>query len=220
MRLVLLGAPGAGKGTLASSLKNKFGLTHISTGDILREEIKNNTPLGQEAKKYIESGGLVPDDVVTKLIEHKFLNDKQTELGYMLDGFPRTKQQAEDLDKILVNIKLPIEQAIYMEATLPVIIVRLIGRRVCRDCGELFHIKNKPSIKEGVCDICEGELYQRSDDNEETIKTRLDVYVKNVTPIISFYEAQNKLIKLNADNDSAKLQENLIRILNEDKKLD
>src|SRR3989338_8813882 len=187
MRLVLLGPPGAGKGTLAALLKKSLKVRHISTGDILREEMKNNSALGQEAKKYIDNGELVPDEVVTKLIESKLTANDRVDGGYMLDGFPRTKKQAEALDRILKKIHSPLDYALFLESTLPVIIQRLTGRRVCRVCGALFHVKNRPPRREGICDECGGILYQRADDNAETIKTRMEVYLKNTQPIIAYY---------------------------------
>ncbi|OGX34924.1 MAG: adenylate kinase [Omnitrophica WOR_2 bacterium RIFCSPHIGHO2_02_FULL_52_10] len=212
MRLVLLGPPGAGKGTLAGLLKEKLGIAHISTGDILREEMKNNTPLGREVKKYIETGELVPDQVVTKLIDNKFTRNDLADKGYMLDGFPRTEQQAKDLDKILQKLGKPLEYAVYLESSLPVIIKRLTGRRVCRNCGALYHIPNKPPKRKGICDECGGEIYQRADDNEETIKTRMDVYMQSTEPIIAFYQAQGKLKKVDADKDSREVQRILMKL--------
>ena len=215
MKLVLLGPPGAGKGTLANLLKESLGIVHISTGDILRDEIKNNTSLGQEAKRFIETGKLVPDEIVTRLIKQKLTADEKVKRGYLLDGFPRTKQQAEDLDEILNQIRQPLDRALYLEATLPVIISRLTGRRVCKQCGALFHIKNRPPKKEGVCDQCGGVLYQRPDDNEGTIKTRMDVYLKSTTPIIDYYEGQGKLKRLNADQNSEELHQILMKTCHE-----
>lgn len=212
MRLVLLGPPGAGKGTLAGLLKEKLGVAHISTGDILREEMKNNTPLGREVKQYIDNGELVPDQVVTKLIDNKFTSNDIASKGYMLDGFPRTEQQARDLDKILQKLGKPLEYAIYLESSLPVIIKRLTGRRICRNCGALYHIRNKPPQRKGICDECGGEVYQRADDNEETIRTRMDVYMKSTEPIIDFYQAQGKLKKVDADKDSQEVQRILMKL--------
>ena len=170
MNLVLLGPPGAGKGTLAGLLKETLGVLHISTGDMLREEMNRQTALGLQAKKYIESGQLVPDEIVVKLIQNKLKNQKADRKGYLLDGFPRTESQAKQLDKILKDINEPLDYAFYLEATLPVILQRLTGRRVCRQCGALFHIKNRPPKKNDICDQCGGSLYQRADDKEETIK--------------------------------------------------
>ncbi len=219
MRLILLGPPGAGKGTLAKLLKEALNVVHISTGDILREEMNNNSPLGQNIKKLVESGALVPDEVVTKIIENKLTAGKHPEQGYLLDGFPRTRMQAEELDKILNKINKPIDFTVYMEANLPVILQRLTGRRVCRECGALFHVSNKPPLKLGVCDLCNGVLYQRPDDNEETIKTRMSVYVKSTSPIIEYYAAQNKLRKVDADRDSNIVKNELIQLFNEEGKL-
>ena len=141
--------------------------------------MKNGTPLGQEVKQYVESGGLVPDEVVIKLIENKFSHDMAIDRGYMLDGFPRTEVQAKDLDTLLNNLDKPIDCAVYLDASLPVVIERLTGRRICRSCGAIFHMKNNPPKVEGVCNECGGEVYQRPDDNEETIRTRMDMYLKN-----------------------------------------
>lgn len=212
MRLVLLGPPGAGKGTLAAFLNKELGVPHVSTGDILREEMKNNTPLGQEVKQYVESGGLVPDEVVIKLIDNKFTTDSAIDKGYMLDGFPRTEVQAKDLDVLLDRLSKPVDSAVYLDASLPVVLERLTGRRICRQCGAIFHMKNNPPKQEGVCTACGGEVYQRADDNEETIKNRMDVYMKNTKPVIDYYEVQGKLKKVDADKDSQEVQESLMHI--------
>ena len=215
MRIVLLGPPGAGKGTLAKLLKDSVGIPHISTGDILRKEMKNNTPLGQEAKSFVEQGELVPDEVVTKLIKQELSNNADIGNGYMLDGYPRTKQQAEDLDLMLSDINQSLDHAFYLESSLPVIVQRLTGRRVCKSCGALFHIVNRPSKKENVCDLCGSELYQRADDNEETIKTRMEVYLESTTPIIDYYRDQKILKKVDADKESEDLQKILMTFFDE-----
>jgi len=209
MRLVLLGPPGAGKGTLANQVHEKFQVAHISTGDILREEMKSGSELGQEAKGYVESGGLVPDQLVTRLIESRLSRKETSDTGFLLDGFPRTTAQAEDLDKILETNGIPLEFAVLMEAGLPVIVQRLTGRRVCRQCGALYHIQNMPPQKQGVCDRCGGELYQRPDDTEETIKKRMDVYYEKTAPIIDFYAQQDKLKKIDAEKETAQLLKDL-----------
>lgn len=220
MRIVLLGPPGAGKGTQANLLKTVLNIAHISTGDILREEMKAGTPLGQDVKKFVESGALVPDEVVTKLIENRLTDTTKLRNGYMLDGFPRTRTQAEDLDKICARIKNPLDYAIYFEATLPVIVQRLTGRRVCKKCGALYHAVNRKPKKDGICDQCGGALYQRPDDNEGTIKKRMEVYLESTAPIIDYYQAQGKLIKVDADQNDISVKESLLKIFSRDKKFD
>ena len=218
MRIVLLGPPGAGKGTLAGLLKQALKIAHISTGDMLREEMQKQTELGKDIKRFVEKGSLVPDEVVTKLIENKINHDPNLDRGFMLDGFPRTKHQAEELDRILMQVKKPLDFTLYMESTLPIIIQRLAGRRVCRKCGTPFHVSNRPPKKEGICDICGGALYQRSDDNEETIKNRMKVYLENTSPLLDYYRKQKKLRTLNADEDTEHVYAHLIEFLHEDKK--
>lgn len=217
MKIVLIGAPGAGKGTLAATLKDKLNYLHISTGDLLRDEMKNNTDLGQEAKSFIDNGALVPDELVTKLVEKKLSSDECKGKGCLLDGYPRTGQQAKDLDAILEGLGEPIGTVLYLEASLPVVIERLTGRRVCKQCGSLYHVTNMPPKVEGVCDKCGGSLYQRSDDNEETIKNRMDVYKEKTSPIINFYTSQNKLHQLNADRAPEEVHTDAIKIINESK---
>src|SRR3989338_4452518 len=186
-RIVLLGPPGAGKGSLAVLLKNRLKLSHISTGDLLREEMKNSTALGKQAEKFIDNGELVPDDLVTKLVAKRLTDRDVVDNGYLLDGFPRNRSQAEDLDSLLKEVSLPLDYVFYMEAQLPLLIKRLTGRRVCRNCGSVYHIINHPPKKEGGCYTCgKKELYQRPDDNEETIKNRMDVYLKNTMPIVDY----------------------------------
>jgi len=205
MRVVLLGPPGAGKGSLAGLLKEKYQLAHISTGDMLREEIKKGTPLGIEIKNLISAGALVSDELVTKLVEQRLSHGTDLQNGYMLDGYPRTVKQAQDLDGILIRANQPLDFALNMEADGDLLLRRLTGRRVCRKCGALFHMTNKPPAKLGVCDLCGGELYQRMDDNEETIKARMKVYVESTQPIIEYYAAQGKLKKLDGNMETDEL---------------
>jgi adenylate kinase len=217
MRCVLLGPPGAGKGSLAGLVKDMMGIAHISTGDMLREEMKRGSKLGLELKDLIEKGSLVPDEIITKLVEQKITTDPELAKGYMLDGFPRTTQQAQDLDQILARINQPLDFVLCMDAPLELILTRLTGRRVCRKCGALYHIKNKPSKKPNVCDACEGELYQRGDDNEETIRKRMAIYETSTKPIIEYYAAQGKLITISGEKETADVRNDLIKMLNEDK---
>ncbi len=212
MRIVLLGPPGAGKGTLAGLIKEEYGVLHVSTGDILRAEMKSGSDLGNEMKKYVESGALVPDEVVTRIVAKK-LKELDLTQGIMFDGFPRTKQQAQDLDKILKDLGFPIEATLFMEVDLPVIIQRLTGRRVCKDCGAVYHLTNMPSKKAGVCDSCGGQLYQRADDNEETIRNRMDVYMSNTAPVIDYYEDQGKLRRVDASQKTETVVKALSDIL-------
>lgn len=220
MNTILLGPPGAGKGTLAAMLKDNFGLLHISTGDLLREEMKGGTELGKTIKKYVDSGELVPDEVVIAMIEKKLSEKNSGSKGYMLDGFPRTTVQAQDLDKILTKIGQPIDYALYMEASLPVILQRLTGRRVCRKCGAIVHIKNRPSKVAGVCDVCSGELYQRPDDTEETIKNRMQVYAEKTAPIVDYYAKQGKLETLSGDEETEDLLKIVAKIFNDGQRTD
>jgi len=205
MRVVLLGPPGAGKGSLAGVLKEKFSLAHISTGDMLREEIKKGSELGQEIQTLITRGALVSDELVTKLVAQRITKGQDLKKGFMLDGYPRTVKQAQDLDEILKKADLPLDFALNMEADSTLLLKRLTGRRVCRKCGALFHMLNKPPVKSGVCDACGGELYQRTDDNEETIKARMQVYEISTQPIIEYYTSQHKLKELDGNLETIDL---------------
>lgn len=192
MKIILLGAPGAGKGTQASKITAAYGIPHISTGDIFRANIKNETPVGLLAKSYIDKGQLVPDDVTCKIVETRLAEEDCKTRGFMLDGFPRTIPQAEMLAKIesvdaVLNIAVDTE----------LLLGRLCGRRVCKECGETFHL----STLEGktTCSRCGGELYQRKDDNAETVKSRLDVYEAQTSPLIRYYEEKGLLISVDGD---------------------
>lgn len=217
MRMVLLGPPGAGKGSLAAVIKETTGIVHISSGDMLREEMKKGSQLGLELKGLIEKGSLVPDQTITKLVELRVTGDLRNSKGYALDGFPRTTHQAQDLDRILEKIGEPLDFVLCMDANLQTVLSRLTGRRVCRKCGALFHVKFIQPKKEGICDECGGELYQRSDDNEETIKKRMQVYELNTKPIIDYYEAQGKLKRIDGNKDTVHVREDLLKMLHEDK---
>lgn len=218
MRIVLLGPPGAGKGSLAGLIKEMAPVAHISTGDMLREEMKKGSPLGLEIKGLIEKGSLVSDEIVTRLVEQRMTTDPELAKGYMLDGFPRTVKQAEDLDKILSKAGKQLDFALNMEASLDIILKRLAGRRVCKKCGAVYHLRNKPPKTADVCDTCGGVLYQRADDNEVTIRKRMDVYMESTQPIVDYYAKTGRLKKVDGDKETVDLHNELIQILNEDKK--
>ncbi|MDP2167524.1 MAG: adenylate kinase [Thermodesulfovibrionales bacterium] len=187
MRLVLLGAPGAGKGTQAKKLIEKYGIPQISTGDILRQNVAEGTPLGKEAKGYMNAGKLVPDEVVLGLVKDRLKKD-DCKKGYILDGFPRNTAQAEALDKILDSLGISLTGAISVDVPLGDLMKRLTGRRTCKGCGQMYNIYFSTAKKEGVCDKCGGALYQRDDDKEETIKKRLDEYEAKTAPLIGYYK--------------------------------
>jgi adenylate kinase len=211
LRLILLGPPGAGKGTQAQLLSSKFGIPHVSTGDILREAIKEETQVGLKAKSYVEKGALVPDDIINKIVILR-LKKPDSKQGFILDGYPRTVTQALKLDKALSQRDEEIDFVLYFKTSTPVIIERLSGRRICRECQAVYHIKNMPPRKEGVCDRCGGSLYQRPDDKEETVKKRLEVYAQATKPLIDYYQKKNKFMKVNGDLKADKLFEKLTKI--------
>ncbi len=192
MNIILLGPPGAGKGTQAKRLIDKYGIPQISTGDMLRAALKEGTPLGLEAKKYMDQGALVPDSVVIGLVRER-IQKPDCAKGYMLDGFPRNVSQAEALDAMLSELSQKIDHVVCIEVPSEELLGRLTGRRTCRACGAGFHIKFDPPKKDGVCDKCAGELYQRDDDNEATVSSRLKVYDDQTKPLIDYYSKQGKL---------------------------
>lgn len=198
MKLILFGPPGAGKGTQAKLLTQRFKLPHISTGDILRSEVKNNTDLGKKAKGFMEAGGLVPDSLVTEMVRNR-MSQKDLGNGFILDGFPRTETQARALDEIL---KTGIDRAIYLSTSEKVVVQRLTGRRVCPKCGTNYHITNMPPKKDMLCDQCQVGLYQRPDDNEATVKNRLKVYLNESESVLNYYKKQGKLENISGDLDS------------------
>lgn len=194
MRIVLLGGPGSGKGTQAKKLVDKLGIPQISTGDIFRAALKEGTPMGLKAKTYMDKGELVPDDVVIGVVEER-LAKPDLDKGYMLDGFPRTLAQAEALDKIIVSQGKSINHAILVDVPDEELVARLAGRRTCRnsDCGKMYHVMFNPPKRDGICDACGSELYQRDDDSEATIRERLTVYNKQTAPLIDYYDKKQLL---------------------------
>ncbi len=192
MNLILLGPPGAGKGTQAELLLKRFSVPHISTGDIFRAAIKESTPLGTEAKRYMDSGQLVPDEVVIGIVKERLLKD-DCKNGFLLDGFPRTVPQADSLDDFLKENGKKVDAVINIEVDSSILLKRLTGRRVCRNCAAVYHIETKKSKVDGVCDHCGGEVYQRADDTPETVSKRLEVYNSQTEPLIAYYRNRSVL---------------------------
>lgn len=186
MKIVLLGPPGAGKGTQAKSISNKYSIPHISTGDIFRKNISENTPLGIEAKSYMDNGQLVPDEVTINMVKDRLQQD-DCSTGYLLDGFPRTVVQADALNSFLIERGEQLDTALLIKVPNEFILDRMTGRRVCPSCGASYHVKFNPPSSEGKCDLCGSEVIQRKDDTVETVKERLDVYEKETQPLIDFY---------------------------------
>jgi adenylate kinase len=213
MRLVLVGAPGAGKGTQALHLSAHFKIAHISTGDIFRANLKAGTPLGLEAKSFMDRGELVPDEVTNKMVRDRF-GQGDLGSGFLLDGFPRNVQQAEVLRAILAENKSPLDAALELSVDNQEIINRLAGRRTCRGCQKAFHILYEQPQVEGICDSCGGELYQRDDDKEEVIARRLEVYNEQTAPIIDFYRREGLLITIPAMGEVDEISRRAISALN------
>lgn len=202
MNILIMGAPGSGKGTFSTRLKDTYHLDHISTGDLFRENISNGTDLGKEAKSYIDAGHLVPDDLVNRMVLDYLKNrmNKDAE-GYLLDGYPRTLEQARTFKELTDGTPLAADTVLYLDVPEEVLTKRILGRRSCPNCGEIFNIYFKPSKQEGICDKCGHELSFRADDNEESLKTRLGDYNALTLPVIEFYGQQGLLKKVDADRD-------------------
>ena len=210
MNLILLGPPGAGKGTQAGKIIEKYKIPQISTGDILRAAVREGTDLGKEAQKYMNEGKLVPDSVVIGIIRER-LKEDDCKNGYLLDGFPRTIAQAEELDKILEGMNSQLDVVVSIEVPDEEIVTRITGRRMCKDCGAVFHIKFSPPKTDGVCDKCSGELYQRDDDNEATVRERLSAYKAQTEPLKKYYG--KKVKEVEGTGDINKIFANIDKIL-------
>jgi adenylate kinase len=193
MRLIFLGAPGAGKGTQARRLADESGVAHVATGDMLREAVAQQAPLGLEAKRYMDAGGLVPDEVVIGLVAER-LAWPDAKTGFVLDGFPRTPAQAEALDHMLAERGLGLDRVLFLDVSRPELLRRLTGRRICRSCGTTFHLVSAPPQVAGRCDACGGELYQREDDAEAAVAHRLDVYERQTAPLLEYYRCRGLLV--------------------------
>ena len=196
MKIVFMGPPGAGKGTQAEKIIETYQIPHISTGDMFRKAIKDQTELGMEAKRYMDQGARVPDHVTIGIVKDR-LSESDCKSGFLLDGFPRTVDQAKALDEILTSLDSKIDYVINIDVDLNILKERLTGRRICRSCGATYHKIFNPSAVEGVCDKCGGELYQRKDDNEETVGNRLDVYVNQTKPLLDYYSLAGNLVNIN-----------------------
>lgn len=216
MRIVLIGPPGAGKGTQAVMLSEKLGYLHLSTGDILRENVKGQTDIGKKAKSFMEKGELVPDDIVIEMMFEK-IKASDSNKGFILDGFPRTIYQAQRIDTALDKLGMPIDIVVYFKTSIDTVISRLAGRRLCKNCGANYHSVNMPPKKENICDKCGGELYQRKDDNVATIEKRLEVYNNQTKELIAYYKDKGILKEVSGDLEAGKVYKKLSVILDNDR---
>lgn len=199
MNILIMGGPGAGKGTMSSKIVEKFNVNHISTGDIFRSEIGNSTELGLMAKSYMDQGLLVPDEVVNNMVKSYLENLTDKKNGFLLDGYPRTLDQAKAFDELAGSSELAIDKVIAMEIDFDVLAGRITGRRICKGCGEIYHTTSNPSKEAGVCDKCGGELYQRKDDTVESLTVRLEEYQNQTAPVLGYFEDRGIVKKINAD---------------------
>jgi adenylate kinase len=208
VRLVLLGKPGAGKGTQAALLSAHYGVEHLSTGDVFRAAVAQGTPTGLEVKRFLDTGELVPDEIVIRVVDEHFAAGGPLEDGFILDGFPRTLVQAEELERVLVDH--PLDVVLDIEVPEKTILDRIAGRRVCVNCGASYHLTNRPTVN-WTCDVCGGEVVQRDDDTEAAVANRLEVYARQTVPIIDFYEKLGKLVVVDGDGESREVQERLVK---------
>ena len=212
MNIVFLGPPGAGKGTQAKILIERYGIPQISTGDMLREHRAKGTELGKKAQEYMDKGQLVPDEIILGMVKER-LSQPDCQKGFILDGFPRTVAQAEALDKLLSEMGKKLDFALALIVLDDLLVERLTGRRTCKNCGMMYHIKYKPPKVEGKCDVCGGELYQRPDDNEETVRNRLKVYHEQTAPLIEYYKNKGILREIDGSKSIEEITQQIISIL-------
>ncbi len=212
MNIVFLGPPGAGKGTQAKILIERYGIPQVSTGDMLREHRAKGTELGKKAQEYMDKGQLVPDEIILGMVKER-LSQPDCEKGFILDGFPRTVAQAEALDKLLLDMGKKLDFALALIVPDELLVERLTGRRTCKNCGMMYHVKYKPSKVEGKCDVCGGELYQRPDDNEETVRNRLKVYHEQTAPLIEYYRGKGILREIDGSKSIEEITQQIISIL-------
>jgi len=211
--IILIGAPGAGKGTQATVLSEMLDIPHVSSGDLFRDNLKRETALGLQAKSYMEKGELVPDDVTVAMVRDRLRQADCDEKGAILDGFPRTVEQARALDGVLAQDGKKIDTVIYFEVSEKQLIERLTGRRICRNCQAVYHVLFNPPKVDGVCDVCSGELYQRADDQPETVQNRLQVYFEQTMPLIDFYKQKGLLRTVDGEQDIEKVRAALLNII-------
>ena len=215
MYILLMGPPGAGKGTQAPRLVERYGIPAISTGDMFRSAVREGTPLGLKAKTFMDSGQLVPDDVTIGIVQERLAKD-DTKKGFILDGFPRTMEQAIALDVALTEMRIESIHVIDITMDQELLVSRITGRRICKDCGATYHIANIPSKVEGICDKCGGELYQRADDEEATVRNRLEVYEKQTKPLVDYYENRGLYRRINGNQEVSKVCQDMISALGEE----
>lgn len=211
MNILLFGPPGAGKGTQSALLKSHLAMAHVSTGDLFRAAIKNQTTLGKKAKEYIDAGRLVPDEITIGLVNEVFQDLGST--NFVLDGFPRNVSQANSLEQILSQSRLSLGAAVFINVPDGMLLERLTGRRVCEKCGATFHIVNNPPMEEGVCDVCSGKVVQRTDDKADVISTRLKAYEESTRPLKDYYKAAGKLVEINGVGETDEVFERLCKVL-------
>ena len=215
MHILIMGPPGAGKGTQAANIVKEFGVPHISTGDMFRAAVKEGTELGKKAKACMDKGELVPDDVTIGIVAERLQKD-DCKKGFILDGFPRTTEQADALQKILADIGLKLKAVVNISVPAADLIERAVGRRICKKCGATYHVKFNPTAKDGVCDDCGGELYSRADDNEETMKSRLSVYEASTRPLIEYYRKAGIYEEIDGRQSIDKVKSDLFAALRRD----
>ena len=216
MRIILLGPPGAGKGTQAAGIVDKYKIPHISTGDIFRKNIKEGTDLGKKAKEYIDQGLLVPDELTVGLVTDR-ITQADCENGFMLDGFPRNVSQAEQLDAFLKENNIELSNVINIEVDKNILVSRAVGRRICKSCGATYHVEFNPPKIEGVCNVCQGELYQRADDNEETVSKRIQVYLDETRPLADYYAKVGILSNINGQQSIDEVFGDIVAALGSEK---
>jgi len=214
MQIIFLGPPASGKGTQSAFIVEKYNIPHVSTGDILRKAIKERTPAGILAEKIINEGNLVPDDVMINIVKDR-LSKPDCKNGFLLDGFPRTIPQAEALEVITKEINQPIDLVINLVIDQDLLIERVIGRRICKSCNASYHLKNNPPKKQGVCDICGGELFQRADDNEQSVKVRLEAYDKQTSPLVHYYAEKGIVKDIDASKEIDQIFDDISKIIGE-----